>query len=30
VDMKDILTLKDLVRRVGAAHLHTLIDVMSG
>jgi hypothetical protein len=29
VDMKDILTLKALVRRVGAAHLHTLIDVMS-
>jgi hypothetical protein len=27
--MKDILTLKDLVRRVGAAHLHTLIDVLS-
>jgi hypothetical protein len=29
VEMADVLTLKDLVRRVGAAHLHTLIDVMS-
>jgi hypothetical protein len=29
VDMKDILTLKDLVRRAGVAHLHTLIDVIS-
>jgi hypothetical protein len=28
VDMKDILTLKDLVRRVGAARLHALIDLM--
>jgi hypothetical protein len=29
VEMQDVLTLKDLVRRVGAAHLKTLIDVMS-
>jgi hypothetical protein len=29
VEMADILTLKDLVRRVGAAHLRTLIDVIS-
>jgi hypothetical protein len=29
VDLKDILKLKDLVRRVGADHLHTLIDVMN-
>jgi hypothetical protein len=29
VEMADILKLKDLVRRVGAAHLRTLIDLMS-
>jgi hypothetical protein len=29
VALKDILTLEDLVRRIGAAHVRTLIDVMS-
>jgi hypothetical protein len=29
VEMQDILTLKSLVKRVGAEHLKTLIDVMS-
>jgi hypothetical protein len=29
VEMNDILTLKDLVKRVGAEHLHTLINVMA-